>query len=126
MNWRIRVMQEFEAPTIETVRGLIAHGYSVYAAAGILEISPHTLKAYCLAHRIQFTRYQKSPDRKQYTLSKPHTRLRLIEHAGQSMSLGAWAKLLGIGRSTISNRLDVLGWSVADALGMAVRTWGKV
>lgn len=35
---------------------------------------------------------------------------------GITLSLCAWAKRIGIGKRTLTVRLDVLGWSVEEAL----------
>lgn len=40
-----------------------------------------------------------------------------IEYRGEQHTLTEWSKLLGIPRTTLSNRLNLLGWSVEKALG---------
>lgn len=40
-----------------------------------------------------------------------------IEYQGERHTLTEWSKLLHIPRSTLSNRLNMLGWSVEKALG---------
>jgi hypothetical protein len=45
---------------------------------------------------------------------------RLLEHAGRSQSLAAWARDLGILRETIAKRLSY-GWSVGEALSRPIR-----
>lgn len=43
-------------------------------------------------------------------------RNRILTHDGKSMCISEWAKETGIRRETITRRIDVLGWSVGDAL----------
>ena len=40
-----------------------------------------------------------------------------IEYQGERHTLTEWSKLLHIPRGTLSNRLNMLGWSVEKALG---------
>lgn len=47
--------------------------------------------------------------------------MKLIEYKGESLTVGAWAKKLGIKSSSLSNRLD-RGWPVERALGEKIDT----
>lgn len=40
----------------------------------------------------------------------------VIKYDGQSMTIGEWAKVLGITYGTLHSRLGWLGWSVKDAM----------
>lgn len=44
----------------------------------------------------------------------------LIEYNGEKRTLTEWSKILGIPRTTLSNRLNTLCWSVERAFGGAV------
>ena len=46
---------------------------------------------------------------------------RYLTHNGETMTIGDWAKRLGVSRQTIQMRLDAYGWSVDRALGTEVR-----
>ena len=47
---------------------------------------------------------------------------RWIEYNGDYMRPKEWAKLTGITKQSILNRIDVLGWSVEKALTTPIRT----
>lgn len=49
---------------------------------------------------------------------------RLLTHDGKTLSVAKWAKLVGVRAGTIRWRLDVLGWSVEQALATPARVWG--
>lgn len=46
---------------------------------------------------------------------------RKISFNGKIQNISEWAKETGISRATIAKRIDILGWSVEDALTKAVR-----
>ena len=119
--WRVRVAREFEAPVNDVITGLRDDGYSIYASAHILGISPHTLKDHCTRVGIDFERYAQSPDRKRHERHKTPKRHRMIEYNGESMMLIDWSRRTGIPRETIAYRIDRCGWSVARAL--TVKVW---
>lgn len=45
---------------------------------------------------------------------------RLLGFMGEVKTLAIWSDLLGIKRTTISQRIDVYGWSVAEALSKSI------
>lgn len=47
---------------------------------------------------------------------------RLLTFQGKTLSVGKWAKALGMGRKTLTSRIDRLGWSVEKALSTPVAT----
>jgi hypothetical protein len=46
----------------------------------------------------------------------PPRKIRLLTHAGRTQSLSRWASDFGLSASSLSNRLDRLGWDVERAL----------
>lgn len=120
-HWRIRAAKEFEAPINQVIEGLRADGYSLDAAAKIINISPHTLKRHCERHGIAFIRYQQSPDRKKHEITRPTRPPRILEHDGVRLTISQWARRTGINRTTIKYRLDNKGLSVAEALTQPVQ-----
>lgn len=48
----------------------------------------------------------------------------LLTHNGQTKTIAEWARETGLGRSTIEQRLRVLGWSAERALTTPHRGWG--
>lgn len=46
-----------------------------------------------------------------------HRHVRLIEYDGKSMPMIEWARLRGIHHAAISTRIDMLGWTLGQALG---------
>lgn len=46
---------------------------------------------------------------------------RLLEFGGESLTIAAWARRLGVGKSTIAERL-ARGWSIERALGERIRS----
>jgi hypothetical protein len=57
--------------------------------------------------------------RKEQTRNTRHCRF--LEYGGRRMTLMEWSEKTGIKRGTIARRLDVLGWSVSEALGKTAR-----
>ncbi len=45
---------------------------------------------------------------------------RIIAHNGESLTLSDWAERTGTMVATIANRIDALGWSIADAITIPV------
>jgi hypothetical protein len=45
------------------------------------------------------------------------SRVNFITYKGKTQSITKWAKEIGVTRSTLSSRLNKLGWSVEEALG---------
>ena|SRR3990167_111066 len=52
---------------------------------------------------------------------RPRTGTRFLEHNGQSYSVADWARLLGVGASTLSFRLNNMNWDVAKTLETPIR-----
>lgn len=50
------------------------------------------------------------------------TNTHFIEYNGEIHTLTEWSKILQIPRSTLSNRINALGWSIERALGKEVKT----
>lgn len=48
---------------------------------------------------------------------------RMIEHNGITKTLKEWSESTGLGSVTITTRIDICGWSVADALTKPARGW---
>lgn len=51
---------------------------------------------------------------------------RIISAFGKFMTLAKWSKLTGIGRTTITNRIDYYGWKIKDALVILRRANKKI
>lgn len=115
-DWRRRVSSQFEGTVTEIIKSLKMDGYSLTAAASILEISPHTLKSECDRTGIEFKRYQQSPGRKKHVFVKHPPTMRMLEHDGVVLHLSGWARKLNIEHTTLAYRLDVMKLSVKDAL----------
>ena len=47
---------------------------------------------------------------------------RLMTHAGITLTLSQWARVIGVNRTTLRQRLDVLGWSPERALAHEMLT----
>lgn len=50
---------------------------------------------------------------------------RMITHAGETMTLAAWAERAGILVTTLKQRIDRAGWPMEKALAPPLKTWSR-
>lgn len=114
MTWMLELYKEMGRPTVEVVQELLNEN-SMQASAGIIGISPHTLKKYALEKSLTWVRNRNPVERKIYKSKRQCIRSRILELDGKREPLEYWAKNLGVGHSVIIKRL-ANGWSTKDAL----------
>jgi hypothetical protein len=120
-NWLANLAREMQRPANDVIRELLAT-YSTQGAAGILNVSHHTLRRHCERVGIPLQRYKHSPGRKKVESVAINARSRLLEVGGVSLTVSEWSRRSGVPESTIRMRVDRLGWSVERAVSVkAVR-----
>lgn len=117
-NWLANLAAEMQRPANDVIRELLAT-YSTQAAAGIINVSHHTLRRHCERAGIPLQRYKQSPGRKKVESVAINRRSRLLEVGGESLTVAEWSRRSGIGRGTIRMRLE-LGWPAERAVTFPV------
>jgi hypothetical protein len=94
----LELYKEMGRPTVEVVQELLME-YSVSASAGIIGISPHTLKKYAVERGIEFAKNRQPVERKPYKAKRECVQSRILELGGRRESLAVWARELGVGHA---------------------------
>lgn len=96
---RARIEREFEEPLEEVIQGYSVMGHSIPLVAATLDVSVSSVKHYCSARRIRFSR---SPLEHREIHGRPP---KLHRENGQEKSLTAWAQDVGLSVEGVRQRL---------------------